>query len=208
MEARSGGSRLAKRRFTAILGDIKGAVQEIQSMGRPNSRSEWLSESKKKLKYVEEAFKIAVFPLIGETPRRVQIERGYVDIRSDDYSERCERELCDAFFLRLKGLTEARLMCVPGCGKPDWRSACRLLESVGVSPEALLKKDKDRLDDLCALRNCIAHNDGRVDGVIAAKIPQLRGPDVWMNRDCITTWCELIGRLFDAIGASSEDNAG
>jgi hypothetical protein len=184
-----------------------GAAERTQkelgeTLARPSEEvAEWSRESHRLLEVALVAFEIALMPLKEQPPKQYTFWFGHVCFESDSDFERVEREVCDAFFLRLKGLVEAQAKRIPGAEKPNWKSADDLLHSVGVQPQVLSDEDRDALSNFCALRNCIAHNDGRVDDDLAKRIPDLCvGTDIWMNQEIVRDWFKLVGRMIEAIG--------
>jgi hypothetical protein len=161
----------------------------------------WRSESMRLLELAYCSYEIALRGIPTELPITLQVDSWQIQFDSPSDCDRVEREISDAFFLRLKGLMEAQLKRFPGSQKPNWKSAEALLTSLGTPPETLCEEDREMLGCFCAIRNCIAHSDGRVDDTTAKKLPNLAvGSDVWMTRVELRNWFRLCGRLISAVG--------
>lgn len=167
---------------------------------RAKSIDDWERESQRMLELTLSSYEVALSGLPTKLPATLETWIGKVAFTSISDVERLEREMSDAFFLRLKGLMETQAKLVPGARKPNWQNAEKLLISLQVQPEALPVDDREALSSFCALRNCIAHNDGRADSTAAKKLPQLKvGTDIWMTRDQLRNWFRLCGRMIDVV---------
>lgn len=169
---------------------------------------QWCDETGRLLELTEAAFELAFCGLPPIVPSEVFLHMRRLRFENSQHRDRIEREIADAFFLRLKGLLEARLKALCKPEKPNWKSAECLLYSIGCATDVrpvLSADDQLRLGQFCALRNCIAHNDGIVDEVLHDKIPGFAvGTDVWMTQATASRWFELCRRLVEAIRKTND----
>jgi hypothetical protein len=168
----------------------------------------WHQESLRLLEIALSALEVALNGLPCQYPSSFEFWFGKVNFSSCFDTERVEREICDAFFLRLKSIVETQMKRFPlRTNNPNWKSWDKLLHSLGVNVNVMELTDRNELGKFCAIRNCIAHNDGRVDEELNMKIPDLkRGSDIWMTRDQIRNWFQLSGRIIQAIYAGHDQN--
>jgi len=167
-------------------------------------RSDWVAQSFRLIELSLSAFESALLGLPSVYP--AEQKHWFAAVRFDTKSdaERLEREICDAFFLRLKGLFEAQLKQLPGSSKPDWRSVNQLLQSLAIDSHRLSPEDQIALGQFCALRNCIAHNDGKVDAALNGKIQTLSvGTDIWFMRSQLRCWFSLVMRVAKCANAEA-----
>jgi len=172
------------------------------------SPSKWRQESQRFLELALSGYEIALTGLPSQFPVTREFWFGKITLPSESDAERLEREISDAFFLRLKGLVEAQLKRLPGCPKPNWKSVDDLL-SIEVRREALTDCDREAVGDFCAIRNCIAHNDGRVDEAAARRLRNLRsGSNIWLTREQLRDWFRLCGRMVESVSEELEESRG
>ena len=163
-------------------------------------RGEWSSESSRLVELALSAFETALLRLPVSYPTVQQHWFAAVRFERESDSERLEREICAAFFLRLKGLFEAQVKRCPGSDTPNWQSAEKLLKSLRVDQGGLSDEDRVALDKFGALRNCVAHNDGRVDARLYQKEGSLKiGTDIWFMRSQLRLWFSLIMRVIKLV---------
>lgn len=166
------------------------------------SLTTWKQESLRLLELTRVGYEVALTGLPVTLPATFDSPCGKVKFTRPADTDRLEREISDAFFLRLKGLLEAQLKRLPCNSKPNWKSAGDLLRSLGVKKASLSSDEMEGLDKLCVLRNCIAHNDGRVDAEAAKRLPELTpGSDIWMSRCQMRNWFRLCERVIDVVHA-------
>lgn len=184
--------------------DYTGAIEDIELMSPINSveRQAWVERSMRYLDLTNSAFEVSFSGLPSALPVRREFGAFAVQFDSADHVSRIEREIADAFLVRLRGLYESRLKELGTC---DWRSGEATVRAVerAIGAKLLLDPgDVERLGELPVLRNAIAHADGKVDATTRQKMPVLTEDDVWMDASCLRNWFALIRRLFRAIGAA------
>ncbi len=171
----------------------------------PNGESAkhaWKKESYRLLDLAQVGFETSLQGLPSPNHLPASFEFGSVTVifNTENDIRRIEREISDAFFLRLKGLTEAQFKRYPVSTKPNWKNVESLLSSLGVPEVSLSAEDRIMLGRFCAIRNCIAHNDGRVDATCARLVPELEeGKDVWLERIHLRKWFDLIRRVVSVL---------
>lgn len=169
--------------------------------------TDWCNKTEYQMDLAEAAFELALRGLPPIVPSEVFLHMRSLRFDNTEHRARIEREMADAFFLRLKGLVEARIKSL--CPKkPNWKTADALLDSITLATTVLPDVHADdllRLGQFCAIRNCIAHNDGIVDAALHNKIPELKeGTDVCMTKATLGNWFDLCKRLVAAIRATDQ----
>lgn len=158
---------------------------------------DWYEETFRLLTLVEAAFGVALRGVPASAPAEVELRHHgtRVSFESKDHLERIECEITDAFFIRLKSVFEAQIKrLVP---KPDWSKPIQSLGDALGRRVVLDPEDVERVGQMCALRNVISHNDGRVDE--RAKRRGLTGPDVWLTPEQWYEWLGLCLRVIEAV---------
>jgi hypothetical protein len=119
-----------------------------------------------------------------------------------------EKEMSNAFFLLLKGLTESRLKA--SGFDADWRDAEKFYRSIGLSDQPIEDSDKRMFSQFCTIRNCIAHNYGLVDEKAKKKMDELTlGQYIEIGHDALENWLKFSRHAFELTGSaiSKRDDA-